>query len=886
MKEEFNLIDLDNTNTIPQVDVPEVTVEKKLPVANEVLEDEFVEAVTADLSDAVLFLQEENVEEKNTLSEEVQAQFDETTEAVVTEEASVKTESETFAESQPGSLEENETVQVTDAEERPEAANASAAVLSTETSELTLISDEELENMQPLEAREAKAAKDSIVEEPRDPALLPPGSITASMINLDEYPDKADVGKLIQKKQKELHAQQKTTILDKFRKIEPWHILAFALAFLIVSLAFLAVSKVAHDKKIKQQREEFVALGEQILALDRPGMQGVLAMEEAAEQIALAKEESEEQETVVVIPEEVDNTELRVVFISVEQDLKIKFTSVSTGRLMKDTQFSVTIKGPSGTFTLTDDDGDGIIYKKGLAAGSYTVSIASIGDHVFLDVPEFVDVKDKAQYVQIDVAQEIKTESEINVAVEDTAINQVVEEEPVSTDTVEWVESTQTTDESSAYVKIEKNEITEPFYAFLQEKVIVATDGDDTPGDGEEPGDSDEPGGEEPKEDITEKNVKELSLEKSEGELKEGESVSIVPTATLQNGTKITDAAKFTFKSSDASIASVDGSGKVKAEKAGTAEIKVSYRDENGNEKTVSYKVTVVKDPAQDKESRLKDKQGRMVYVKDGENYREAVYADYYTSSAFYIKDSAKVKYTGWQNINGNTYYYTKDGVPVTGDQIIGGITYHFNSEGILAMENNGIIGIDVSKWNGTIDWNKVAASGVKFAIIRCGYRGSTGGSLIADPTFVTNIQGAKAAGIKVGLYFFTQAVTELEAIEEASMAIALANTYGISYPIFIDTEQSGGRADRLDKATRTAVCKAFCETVKSAGYTPGVYASKFWFYDNVDYSQLSGYRIWVAQYASKTDFTGRFDMWQYTANGTCPGISGKVDYNISYLGY
>lgn len=194
--------------------------------------------------------------------------------------------------------------------------------------------------------------------------------------------------------------------------------------------------------------------------------------------------------------------------------------------------------------------------------------------------------------------------------------------------------------------------------------------------------------------------------------------------------------------------------------------------------------------------------------------------------------------------------------------------------------------GIDVSKWNKEIDWQRVKEAGVKFAIIRCGYRGSLTGSLVEDPYFIKNIEGASAAGIKVGIYFFTQAVTEVEAVEEASMAIALSREYKLDYPIFIDTEGAGGngRADALNRETRTAVCEAFCETIKSAGYTPGVYASKNWFLNHLSVENLGGYAVWLAEYREEPSYTGDFHMWQYTSNGSIDGINGRVDLNLSLL--
>ncbi|MDD2970158.1 MAG: glycoside hydrolase family 25 protein [Lachnospiraceae bacterium] len=194
--------------------------------------------------------------------------------------------------------------------------------------------------------------------------------------------------------------------------------------------------------------------------------------------------------------------------------------------------------------------------------------------------------------------------------------------------------------------------------------------------------------------------------------------------------------------------------------------------------------------------------------------------------------------------------------------------------------------GIDVSKWNKEIDWQKVKESGVGYAIIRCGYRGSSSGYLIEDPLFQQNIKGATEAGIKVGLYFFTQAVSEVEAVEEASMAIALCDQYKLEYPIFIDSEGAGGngRADYLDKDTRTSVCRAFCETIVNSGYSAGVYASKNWLLQNLLVSQLEGYAVWLAEYKAEATYSGDYHMWQYTSDGAIDGIEGRVDLNVSYL--
>ncbi len=201
--------------------------------------------------------------------------------------------------------------------------------------------------------------------------------------------------------------------------------------------------------------------------------------------------------------------------------------------------------------------------------------------------------------------------------------------------------------------------------------------------------------------------------------------------------------------------------------------------------------------------------------------------------------------------------------------------------------ENAVKLGIDVSKWNGEIDWEIVKAEGVDFAIIRCGYRGSSSGWLIEDPFFYKNLTGAKKAGVKVGLYFFTQATNAVEAVEEASMVVSLLGDTKIDYPVFIDIEGAGGngRADNLDAAARTAVANAFCRTIRNAGLDAGVYSSRYWYYNNLNADELDTLKIWLAEYRDTPLYTGRYDMWQYTSSGSVAGIEGRVDLNVSYLG-
>ena len=368
-----------------------------------------------------------------------------------------------------------------------------------------------------------------------------------------------------------------------------------------------------------------------------------------------------------------------------------------------------------------------------------------------------------------------------------------------------------------------------------------------------------------------------------------GETYQILP---MVEGFESTS--NVTFTASNNCI-TVSAEGLVTAVTAGSADVTVTTVEKgaDGNPVTKTASFVVKDDPSQNSSNALK-------YTKDGTEYQvyyktsdgkyiEAKWADYYKYDEFYIKGDVEYKYTGWQTLNGNVYYFDENGNKITGEQVIGGMKYNFASDGSL-IKGNGSRGIDVSTYNGTIDWTAVKNSGISFVIIRCGFRGYTKGGLIYDSKYKSYIQGATAAGLKVGLYFFSQAKNEAEAVEEASLCVNLAQGNTISYPIFIDSEYANGsrtgRADGLDKATRTAVCRAFCETIKSAGYTPGVYASKSWLNDKLDASQLSSYKIWLAHYTGQTDYTGKYDLWQHTAKGSVNGIKGNVDLDISYLGY
>ena len=209
------------------------------------------------------------------------------------------------------------------------------------------------------------------------------------------------------------------------------------------------------------------------------------------------------------------------------------------------------------------------------------------------------------------------------------------------------------------------------------------------------------------------------------------------------------------------------------------------------------------------------------------------------------------------------------------------------NDTGYMRYADKGytsVPGIDVSEWNGDIDWEKVKEAGIKFAIIRLGYRGYESGRLVLDMNFYDYIEGALAAGLDVGVYFFSQAVDEDEAREEAKFVLNNIHGYNVTMPIYFDTEEveSGeARTDDMVTAHYTAHAVAFCDAIEAAGYEAGVYASQRWINKSLDIERLEGYNIWFAKYADAPNTQYRFDMWQYSESGQVDGISTNVDLNV-----
>lgn len=196
-------------------------------------------------------------------------------------------------------------------------------------------------------------------------------------------------------------------------------------------------------------------------------------------------------------------------------------------------------------------------------------------------------------------------------------------------------------------------------------------------------------------------------------------------------------------------------------------------------------------------------------------------------------------------------------------------------------------LGIDVAKFQEEIEWDKVAGDGIQFAMIRMGYRGYGNGALVTDPTFVQNIEGALENSLDVGVYFFSQAVSKAEAVEEADYVLEAIRDYDVRMPVVFDmemvTESDSARANSLTPEERTAITIAFCDRIKAAGYTPMVYGNPGWLLSKVNLKELGAYPVWLAQYYREPFFPYEFQMWQYTNTGKVNGIKGNVDLNVCF---
>lgn len=206
--------------------------------------------------------------------------------------------------------------------------------------------------------------------------------------------------------------------------------------------------------------------------------------------------------------------------------------------------------------------------------------------------------------------------------------------------------------------------------------------------------------------------------------------------------------------------------------------------------------------------------------------------------------------------------------------------------------DSKACMGVDVSEYQGQIDWAAVKSAGMDFAILRLGYRGMTQGLLNVDETFEDNFTKADAAGLHIGVYFYSQAVTEAEAQAEADFVIETLNQRKLDYPVVFDWE-APIPSDKLPAETLraygmsgeqvTKIGTAFCERIREAGYTPCVYFNKHQAYEFFDLEQWKDYDMWYAEYARLPSLYYGFRMWQYTDEGEVPGIDGGVDVNICF---
>lgn len=224
-----------------------------------------------------------------------------------------------------------------------------------------------------------------------------------------------------------------------------------------------------------------------------------------------------------------------------------------------------------------------------------------------------------------------------------------------------------------------------------------------------------------------------------------------------------------------------------------------------------------------------------------------------------------------------NTYDYA--GLVYSG----GIMKYYENSE------QKSFFGVDVSKYNNFVDYNKLKKAGINFVMIRLGARGYGSGQLVMDDNFHDNMKGALDAGLNAGVYFFSQAVTEAEAIEEAEFVIASLEEYAVTYPVGFDMEYVENDTARVETLTRdelTHMAVTFLNTVQKAGYNTVLYGTKEWLIQKLDLTKLTTYDIWLAQEKDVPDYPYQFTMWQYSTQGKIDGIAGSVDLNVSFVDY
>ncbi|MDO4607807.1 MAG: GH25 family lysozyme [Clostridia bacterium] len=243
---------------------------------------------------------------------------------------------------------------------------------------------------------------------------------------------------------------------------------------------------------------------------------------------------------------------------------------------------------------------------------------------------------------------------------------------------------------------------------------------------------------------------------------------------------------------------------------------------------------------------------------------------------------------TGWQKVGNNWYYLHKNGEMLIRWQKTDIGWCYFTSKGKwvkdTAYESNHIFGIDVSKWQGKIDWQSVKNFGVKFAFVRMGYGSQSTGARLIDPYFDANMKAAEKAGIPVGVYYYSTATNETEALLDAQFVIDNIGGYLVSYPVAIDIEDAVQA--NLSKDTLGNMAKVFGDEIKSAGYTPMLYCNENWYKNKIDTTRIPNMYKWVARYNAIYDTNVKRDIWQSASSCKVDGISGVVDVNFGFTDF
>ena len=231
---------------------------------------------------------------------------------------------------------------------------------------------------------------------------------------------------------------------------------------------------------------------------------------------------------------------------------------------------------------------------------------------------------------------------------------------------------------------------------------------------------------------------------------------------------------------------------------------------------------------------------------------------------------------------------------PVSPESLIPRSTYAYENfvwedERVTYEDDNWktVTGIDVSSFQGDVDWDLVAQDGIEFAIIRLGFRGYGNGALREDEYFRQNLEGAMEAGLDVGIYFFSQAISVDEAREEAAFVMGLLDGVELQHPIYYDWEPihfDAARTDGLPGDVVTASARAFCETVEAGGYEAGIYFNQHDIYNVIELSKLTDFPLWYAQYNERPDMIYDFWCWQYTDGGDVEGVYTAADLSILFV--